>query len=149
MQIKTAVSTLTLTRMLSPALVDPCAVVLRGEPPTVQTSISSPACEKVGTNELTLICTCSPDSPVDADSKTAPLRSLALSMKPRDRSEVIFAACTDGVAEAMDVRLVQYGLEPSRISFQRGGPSAQTRSSELCAPQYIGFLRKARTETTA
>jgi len=51
MKIKTAVLTLTLTRMLSPALVDPCAVVLRGELSTAQASISSPACETVGTNE--------------------------------------------------------------------------------------------------
>lgn len=79
----------------------------------------------------------------------SPLRSLVISMKPHDRSEVIFAACTDGVAEAMDDHRVQFSLKPSRISFPRGGPSPQTRSSEPCTPQYIGFLRKARTETTA
>ncbi len=31
-------------------------------------------------------------------------------MKPRDRSEVIVAACSDGVAEAMDVHRVQFSL---------------------------------------
>src|SRR5271155_3772450 len=79
----------------------------------------------------------------------SPLRSLVISMKFRESRDLIFAACTDGVAEAMDVHRVQHSLEPSRISFQRSGPSPQTRSSELCSPQYIGFLRKARTETTA
>src|SRR5271155_425252 len=78
----------------------------------------------------------------------SPLRSLLISMKFRDRSEVIFAACTDGVAEAMNVHLVRYGPEPLRISFPRGGPSPQTRSSEPCSPQYIGFPRTARTEAT-
>jgi hypothetical protein len=72
MKIKTAVLTLMLSRMLSPALNDPCAVVLRGELPGVQGSISPPTCETIGTNELTLTCAYSASSPVDADSRTAP-----------------------------------------------------------------------------
>ncbi len=72
MKTKMAVLTLTLTRLLSPALNDPCAVVLRRELPTVQGSISPPTCETIGTNELTLTCAYSASSPVDADSRSAP-----------------------------------------------------------------------------
>jgi hypothetical protein len=69
---KIAVLTLTLTRLVSPALVAPCAVVLRGKPPAIQASDSPPTCETVGTNELTLTCAYSAGSPANADSRTAP-----------------------------------------------------------------------------
>lgn len=72
MKTKIAVLTLTLTRLLSPALVDPCAVVLRGKPPAIQASDSPPTCETIETNELTLTCAYSASSPVDADTRTAP-----------------------------------------------------------------------------
>src|SRR5271169_1731259 len=60
------------------------------------------------------------------------LRSLVISMKFRDRSEVIFAARTDGVAEAPDVHLVQSGLKPSRLSFRRAD-RAGGRDRQICA----------------
>jgi len=54
-------------------------------------------------------------------------------MKFRESRDLISAARTDGIAEAMDVHRVQHSLEPSRISFRRGGPSPQTRSRQSCA----------------
>ena len=72
MKLQAAGLTLILTRMLSPALVDPCAVVLRVKPPAIQAPDFPRTCETIETNELTLICSYSVGSPVDADSRTAP-----------------------------------------------------------------------------
>jgi hypothetical protein len=88
---KIAVLTLTLTRLLSPALVDPCAFVLRGKPPAIQASGSPPTCETIGTNELTLTCAYSAGSPVAADSRTAPriiLNRAIISFIPSDDSHM-------------------------------------------------------------
>jgi hypothetical protein len=116
---RTAVLTLTLTRLLSPALVDPCAVVLHEKPPALQASDSPPRCETIETNELTLICAYSAGSPVDADSRTAPriiLNRAVISFVPSNdsRMRVQLTFTNDSGSKITDHRTVYLAIDDDK-----------------------------------
>jgi hypothetical protein len=116
---KIAVLTLALTRLLSPVLVDPCGVVLRGKPPAIQASDSPPTCETIGTNELTLTCTYSAGSPVDADSRTAPriiLNRAVISFAPSNDSHmrVQLTFTNDSGSKITDHRTVYLAIDDDK-----------------------------------
>jgi len=141
MKIKTAVLTLMLTGMLSLALVDACAVVLRGEPPTVQASISPPTCETIGTNELTLICEYSAGSSVDADGRTAPriiLNRAVISFIPSSDSHmsVQLTFTNDSGSKIADHRTVYLAVDDAKGEnhMRRSLPQVDFTKLELGKP---------------
>lgn len=72
MKMKMAISILTLTRMLSPALAVPRALALQEKHTEPQVPTSAPQCEVIGTGNLTITCAYTACSSLDADSRTAP-----------------------------------------------------------------------------
>ena len=141
MKIKTAVLTLALTRLLSPALVDPCAVVLRGNPPAMQASDSPPTCQTIGTNELTLTCAYSAGSPVDADRRTAPriiLNRAVISFLPSDDSHmhVQLTFTNDSGSKIADRRTVYLAIDDDKGEnhMRRSLPHVDFTKLELDKP---------------
>jgi hypothetical protein len=138
---KIAVLTFTLARLLSPALVDPCAVVLQGKPPAIQASDSPPTCETIGTNELTLTCAYSAGSPVDADSRTAPriiLNRAVISFIPSNDSHmrVQLTFTNESGSKIADRRTVYLAIEDDKGEnhMRRSLPHVDFTKLELDRP---------------
>jgi hypothetical protein len=91
MKMKTAISILTVTQMLSPMLAAPYNCALLQELTKSQASAFAPKCETIGTNELTISCAYTDGSFVDADSRTTPriiLNRMMISLIPSNESHM-------------------------------------------------------------
>jgi hypothetical protein len=147
MKMKTAISILTLTRMLSPALAVPRALALQ------QASTSAPQCEAIGRSELTIACAYSASSSVDADSRAAPriiLNRAVISFIPSNESHmrVQLTFTSDSGSKIADQRTVYLAIDDKKgenhmrrslphVDFTKLEPGRLTKFHEtLLAPAF-------------
>src|SRR6202790_1116849 len=119
MKMQMAISILTLTRMLSPALVVPRALALQKGHTEPQASTSAPQCEAIGTVDLTITCAYTACSSVDADSRTAPriiLNRAVISFTPSNQSlmRVQLTFTNDSGSKIADQRTVYLAIDEEK-----------------------------------
>ena len=153
MKIKKAISILTLTRMLSPAVAVHRALALQEVPTKPQASTSTPQCATIGTNDLTVTCAYTAGSSVGADSRTAPriiLDRAVLSFVPSNESHmsVELTFTNDSGSKIADQRMVYLAIDDERgenhmrrplphVDFTKLEPGRLTKFQEaLLAPAF-------------
>ncbi len=119
MKMKMAIPILTLTRMLSPALVVPRALALQEEHTEPQASTSAPQCEAIGTGDLTITCAYTACSSVDADSRAVPriiLNRAVISFIPSNESlmRVQLTFTNDSGSKIADQRTVYLAIDDEK-----------------------------------
>jgi hypothetical protein len=119
MKIKMVISILTLTRMLSPALVVPRALALQEGHTEPQASTSAPQCEAIGTGDLTITCAYTACSSVGTDSRTTPriiLNRAVISFIPSDESlmRIQLTFTNDSGSKIADQRTVYLAIDEEK-----------------------------------
>jgi hypothetical protein len=153
MNMKTAISILTLTRMLSPAAAVHRACAFQEELTKPQASTSAPQCAAIGTNEITITCAYTADSSVGVDSRTAPriiLDRAVISFVPSNESHmnVEMTFTNDSGSKIADQRMVYLAIDDKRgenhmrrslshVDFTKLDPGKQTKFQEtLLTPAF-------------
>lgn len=153
MKMKTAISILMLTRMLSPVVAVPCALAAQEEPTNPQASASAPQCDVIGTSDLTITCAYSASSSVDADRRAAPriiLNHAVISFNPSNESHmrVQLSFTNDSGSKIADQRTVYLAIDDEKgenhmrrplphVDFTKLEPGRLTKFQEtLLAPAF-------------
>jgi hypothetical protein len=153
MKMKTAVSILIVTQLLSPVLGVTDDLALPHEPTKPQTSASAPQCETSGISELTITCTYTAGSPVDADSRTPPrilLNRAVISFIPSNESymHIELTFTNDSGSKITDQRAIFLAIDDEKgenhmrrslphVDFTKLEPGRLTKFQEtLLAPAF-------------